>query len=364
MSQNKGFWLSMARVQSKKHKGNTIDDLVSFFQQFSTLLNAGTPLLSSLRLAGEQSESEKLSKVIKEIANKVASGDSFHKAASNYPKIFENHWIQMMRTGEVSGQLGSLMLQLNISIQKERATRSKVTGALIYPIILIGVAFLSLFVMLWKVVPTFAAFFKDFGSELPAITEYVIAMSNFIKDRGLLILVGMAVGGYFFRRYVRTEDGNRQVRSILMALPVMGELLVQSSMEKFASNLSLLLRSGTPLLESIKTTQEVFRSDPIYFSALGTVHGHISRGSNLVASVESTKLFTVMMLSMIKIGEESGKLSEVLDQIAGYYQNRVETLVTRLTGLMEPMIVIGMGVMVCGLLASIYIPMFQMAGGG
>ena len=165
--------LSLARVRSKKHAAVKLDDIVSFFQQLSTLLTAGTPLLHAIRLCSEQNESTRLSNVIKDIANKIAGGASFHAMAAEHPTIFENHWVQLIRTGEVSGQLGPLVLQLNTNIQKERATRSKVTGALIYPFILLGVAFLSLFVMLWKVVPTFAEFFTDFGNELPGITQFV-----------------------------------------------------------------------------------------------------------------------------------------------------------------------------------------------
>ena len=293
----------------------------------------------------------------------MAAGETFHQAAAAHPKVFENHWIQMIRTGEVSGQLGILMTRLNENIKKTRELRAKVTGALIYPCILIGVAFASLFVMLYKVVPTFAEFFHDFGNQLPAITVFVINLSHFLQEKGLYILAGLASAVYLFRKFIRTETGARQFQSFLMTLPVVGELVVQSAMEKFASNLALLLKSGTPLLESLKTAQEIFKKNPVYFDAIGQIHGAVSRGSNLVASVEATGLFTSMLTGMVKIGEESGKLSEVLGQVAEYYATRVENLVTTGTGMLEPLIVIGMGVMVCGLLASIYIPMFQMAGG-
>jgi type IV pilus assembly protein PilC len=360
----KDFLLSMARVQSKVHKSYGIDDLMSFFQMLSTLLNAGTPLLPALRMAGEQSESEKLGKIVKDIANRVAAGETFNKAASAYPQIFETQWLQMIRTGELSGQLGRLMLKLNENIQQTRAMRTKVTSAMTYPTILLGVAGGSVYIMLSKVVPTFADFLKDFGSKLPPITQFVIDLSNFIQRRGLVIFGGLGLFVYLFRRYTKTEGGNRQFHAALMAVPVLGELVVQSAMEKFATNLSLLINSGTPLLDSIKATQEVFREDPIYAACLNSIYSGVSRGESLTHAMQSTGLFTGMMLSMAKIGEESGKLSEVLDQTAAYYREKVETLVVRFTGLLEPLIVIGMGVVVCGLLASIYIPMFQMAGGG
>ena len=310
----------MARIQSKVHKGSSIDDLMSFFQMLSTLLNAGTPLLPALRLAGEQSESEKLGKIVKDIANKVAGGDTFAKAAGAYPKMFETQWLQMIRTGEVSGQLGRLMLKLNESIQQTRATRAKVTSAMTYPIILLCVAFGAVFIMLAKVVPTFADFFKDFGSKLPPITQFVIDLSNFIRANALYILGGIGGAIFAFRKYVATESGNRNFRALLMATPVVGNLVVESAMEKFASNLALLINSGTPLMESIRATQEVFKEDPIYAECLGSIYNAVARGVNLATSMRMTGLFTAMMLNMIKIGEESGKLSEVLDQTAGYYR--------------------------------------------
>lgn len=355
--------LAYARVQSKKHKSVAVDDIIAFFQQLSTLLVSGTPLLHAIRLCSEQNESIKLSNAIKDIANKVAGGSQFNTAAAAHPEIFETHWIQLIRTGEVSGQLGTLVLQLNNNIQKDRATRSKVTGALIYPFILLMVAFSSLFVMLWKVVPTFAEFFSDFGSELPAITQFVIDISDILRVRGMWIVIGMGVLSYFFRRFARTDNGRRQINTLLMATPILGEIFIQGSMEKFASTLSLLLRSGTPLLESLRTVQEVFKEDPIYYSTVLTIHNDVSRGTDLTLAMEKTGLFTNMMLSLVKTGEESGTLDKVLDQVATYYQGRLDTLISNFTAMLEPLIVVFMGVMVAGLLASIYLPMFQLAGG-
>ena len=359
-----GGLLALARVQSKKHKAAKLDDVVSFFQQLSTLLVAGTPLLHAIRLCGDQNESIYLSDALKDMGNKIAGGNQFNQAAAEYPNIFESHWIQMIRTGEVSGQLGPIISQLNADIQKTRATRNKVKGALIYPVILLGVSFLSLFIMLWKVVPTFAEFFADFGGKLPAITQFVIDLSAFIQRNGVYMVGAMVAVGYGFRRYQSTLDGKKMLNSLMMITPLLGEIFIQSAMEKFASNLALLLRSGTPLLESLRTVQEVFHDDPIYFGTIASIYNGVSRGEGLVASMERTGLFTNMMISLVKVGEESGKLSDVLDQVAGYYRERLDTLVTNFTSLLEPMIVIGMGVLVAGLLASIYLPMVQMAGGG
>jgi type IV pilus assembly protein PilC len=364
MPKKQGFLLSRARVQQSKHKKATLDDVCSFFQQMATLLNAGTPLLSALRLCAEQSESVRFSAIAKEMAGRVAGGNSLFKAASEHPEVFEIQWLYMIRTAEVSGRINQVMVQLNNDIQRARANRGKIVSALIYPAILLCVAVASLVIMLFKVVPTFAEFFTDFGGRLPAITQFVINLSNALQTKGPYIFVGMLVAGYAFRRYARTDSGNRTLRALMLALPVTSALYVESAMEKFGSTLGLLLESGSPLLEAIRTTQEVFRGDPIYSDALTVVYNSVARGNPLAPSMDTTKLFTAMVINMIKVGEESGKLPGVLNEISKFYAGRVEVSVHRLTSMLEPVIVIGMGVLVGGILASIYIPMFQLAGGG
>lgn len=359
----RGLLLSLARVQTKRHRRAVLNDLVSYFQQLSTMLNAGTPLLHALRLCSDQTASQELARIGKDIANRVAGGDPFHQAAQAYPDVFRVHWIQMIRTGEVTGQLGPLMRTLSESILKSQATRNQVQSALIYPFILLGVAAASLFIMLWKVVPTFAEFFQDFGTTLPPITQVTITLSNVFKDYGVFILLALGGLGFLLRRYFRTEAGNTQIRSLLMATPMLGDIYVQAAMEKFASNLSILLKSGIPLLEALRTTQEIFRDDPVYHGSLGSIYNYVARGSTLAGALEIAGLFTPMVQSMARVGEESGKLADVLEVAAQYYRERVETMIGRFTQTLEPVIVIGMGVIVAGLLASIYIPMFQLAAG-
>jgi type II secretory pathway component PulF len=218
--------------------------------------------------------------------------------------------------------------------------------------------------MLWKVVPTFAEFFQDFGGKLPPITQFVINASDFVQKRGPIILLVVGLLYWAFKKYTATARGKRNWDSVLVTIPLLGELIIESSMEKFCTNFALLLRAGTPLLEAIRTVQEVFRENAIYYEAMERVYGNVSRGSALSASLVETGLFTDMVLSMTKMGEESGKLAEVLEQVSKYYREKLEVTVSQLTSMLEPLIVIFMGVVVAGMLMSIYIPMFQMAAGG
>ncbi|HOX23014.1 MAG TPA: type II secretion system F family protein [Elusimicrobiales bacterium] len=357
-----GSFIRYARIQAKPHPGINEEDLISLFEHLSTLLNAGVPLMRGLKLTVEQTQSIKLQNVIREITARVSGGASLFEAMQRYPKVFPFQWTQIVRIGEQSGQLAPLLEKLNANIKKRSALTGKIKSALIYPTIMACVAVGCIFVMLWKVIPTFAAFFADFGSKLPPITQFVLDLSNLIQQRGLIIVALAVVGFLLFKRFISTDYGGRQFFSLLMALPVVGELVVQAAQEKLASDLTLLLKSGMPLLDSIKSAQDATKGNPIYYDALGEVHMKISTGGDLGSALESTGFYTKMTIGMVRMGEESGKLPEVLDLVANYYSSKVELLTMRLTTMLEPLIVIGMGVVVALMLASVYLPMFQLSG--
>jgi type IV pilus assembly protein PilC len=326
-------------------------------------LNAGTPLLHAVRLCGEQAESIKLGQILKSVSDKVSGGRAFYSSLAEYPKYFRPHWCEVIHTGEVTGQMGPIVLKLSAQINKSLKVTQKVKSALTYPAILLVVAVAAITIMLTVVVPTFSAFFKDFGAKLPAITQFVVDLSDMLRNKSPQVVGVLIPTVAFLVWYLRTPGGKRNFDALLMASPFLSKLMVQSAMEKFGSNMALMLKSGMPLLDSLKTTRETFYDNSLYFDALGLIHSHVSRGNTLSKSMESTALFTPMVLSVTKLGEESGKLGDVLEQVSNYYAEILEVTVTQVTGLLEPMIVIFMGVVVGGMLASIYIPMFQMASG-
>jgi len=356
------WFIARARVSSKPHKKITLDDKMMFFQQLSTLVTSGTPLLQAMEICAAQNQSTKFQHVLTQIASRVASGSSIHAAAANYVGIFQNHWIEVIRTGEVTGQMSLVLIELNKQIQESRETTRKVTGALMYPLTLIVVAIIAVTAMLWLVIPTFAKMFKDLGAELPAITQFVVDLSGFIASYGLYIVAGLGVVVFLIRKYYRSERGNRRITGVAIGLPVVGELIVQSAMYRFASNIALLLKSGIPMLETISTLQSVFHTNPIYSEALARVQARVAAGRPLATSLEETGLFTTMITNMVHIGEESGQLAIVMEQIAPYYKERMETMIARATKLLEPIIIMGMGITIAGLMMSIYMPMFEMAG--
>lgn len=354
--------VSHARVASTPHKAIQPDDTMTFFQQLATLLSSGTPLLQAMRLCAEQSQSLKLREILDAIANRVASGSSLHAAAANYPNVFEHHWVEVIRTGEVTGKMGIVLIELNKQIREARETRRKIVGALMYPIILMVVAVLAVGVMLWLVVPTFANMFKEMGAQLPGITQWVVDASNFVVEYALHIVGGIVALVLGFRWYVRTEGGSHIITGLGLTTPLIGELMIQSAMYRFASNIALLLKSGVPMLETLGTIENIFQQNPMYRAALARVQNRVSAGRSLASALEETGLFTSMITNMVRIGEESGQLAGVMEQIAPYYKEKMETLIGKVTKLLEPVVILGMGVTIAGIMLAIYMPMFEMAG--
>ena len=356
-------WVSdHARLSSTPHSGVKMDDKMAFFHQLSTLLVSGTPLLQAIKIGAEQTQSIRFRRALEEIAAKISAGSSLNAAAACFPQFFDHHWIEVIRTGEVSGQMSVVLLELNKQIRDARETRRRIVGALMYPMILVCVASVAVTIMLWLVVPTFASMFKDMGAELPAITRLVVEASNGIVAYGIQAACVAAVALVAFRKYARTDPGRRVLSGILLVIPLVGELMVQMAMYRFASNIALLLRSGVPMLETLTTLIGVFHTNPIYRRALQQTRGRVAAGRPLCASLDETGLFTSMMTNMVRVGEESGQLADVMEQIAPYYKEKMETLVQKVTKLLEPVIIVVMGTAIAGLMLAIYMPMFEMAG--
>jgi type IV pilus assembly protein PilC len=354
--------LSRARVSSRPHQRVRTDDKMAFFQQLATLLGSGTPLLQALRICAQESQSLRLQRVLLDIAARVAAGSSLHAATAQQDDIFEPYWVEVIRTGEITGQMGKVLLELNRQIREAREVRRKLTGALVYPAILFVVAVVALGIMLGFVVPTFAAMFDEMGARLPAMTQLVVDASHWLVGYGGYLLLAGAVGVVLGRRYLRTETGRRTVEGLGLVVPLVGDCLVQSAMYRLASNLALLLHSGIPMLEALTALEEIFQRRPVYRDALRQVIRRVAGGSPLAAAMEETGLFTTMLTNSVRVGEESGQLAVVMEQVAPYYRDKMEGLVTKVSKLLEPVIIIVMGAAVGGVMLAIYLPMFEMAG--
>lgn len=356
------FFLAHARTSTKDHKGITLEDKMTFFRQLATLAAAGMPLLEALQIAAQQSESIKLRNILAEVTARVSAGSSLKNGLIPHRDVFEIHWIELIGIGEVSGKMDDVLADLNKQIAESRETRKKVKGAMTYPIVLLIIAVLVITAMLGFVVPTFANMFKEMDAELPDITKFVMAASDFVVANAVYILISVVVVVVAFRQYMKTEAGRRHVYAIAMAVPVVGPLMVQSAMYRFSSNLALLTKSGIPMLETLDALVAVFGANPIYRDAIMHAQIRVAAGQPLADSLEKTGLFTSMVTGMVRIGEESSNLYQVMSQLAPYYKERMQGFITRLTKLMEPCIIVVMGVTIAGLMLAIYMPMFEMAG--
>lgn len=357
------FCLSRARVSAKRHRRVKLDDKMTYFQQLGSLLASGTPLLAAIRLSAEQNQSLLLEERMLEVGERVASGSTLHQAIDlSAGDLFPPHWTATIATGEASGKLDDVLVDLNRQIREAAQTRSKFIGSMIYPCVLIFVALLVIVVMLWFVVPTFGGMFEELGADLPDITVFVLGLSGHLTAYGAYGLAVIAAAGYALRRYLKTDDGKRQAISIMVAIPVIGDLVIQSAMYRFSSNLALLLRSGVPMLETMETVSDVFRGEPPYRDAIQHAKNRMAAGRALADGLEESGLFTAMMINAVRVGEESAQLGPVMEEMAPYYREKSQAFMGRVTKLAEPAIIMVMGAVISVVMLAIYVPMFEMAG--
>ena len=355
--------LLKVRVNNKLHPKVTADDVQAFFQQLSTMFRAGTPIYDAITIAATQCQSIKLRAVIDNVAQRVASGQSLNSSLANYSQYFKIEWIEVIRSGEDSGQLGKVLEKLTVQMIAAAELRGKLVSAMMYPAIILCVAIGAITVMLVKVVPTFAAMFTSMGKELPGITQAVLAVSDFMREKGAYLAGAIALVIFAYRRWVKTPEGRRTRDRLLVSLPLIGDVIVQASMQKFASNVALLLRAGLPLLDAIISMKGIFSGNKTYEEAMGRVTQQVERGGNLADAMEESGVFTSFVISMTRIGEGSGTLPDVLDEVEQFYRRRVEVVVTRLTGSLETVVILFMGVTVAVILCAVYLPMFSASSG-
>jgi len=349
------------RVSITKHEKIQLPDKLAFFRQLNTLFCAGTPLYDALVIASEQTESRGLGKIVANISDEVASGSAFSEALAKHPDEFKSEWIQLVRSGEISGKLGDVLVRLAASIDEAQQFRSKVISALMYPMIVMCVSFGAVGVMLIFVVPTFAQMFEEMDKELPAITVKVMALSDFLRANYLKLIGGLVAAIVMFKRWKKSENGMITWSKFCVSVPLFGDLIVQSSMRSFAQNISALLRAGVPVLDSLDAMKGIYKENPVYRSAMKRTAQHVGRGGNLADGLESTGVFTAFLANMIRIGERTGQLPDVMAEVADFYSRKVETVVTRIASNVETVLIVIMGACIALILTALYLPLFEMA---
>ncbi len=344
-----------------KLKDRSIDskNLAVFTRQFSVMIDAGLPLVQCLDILGNQEEDKNFSRIILDTRADVEGGASLADAMRKHPKAFDPLFTNMIAAGEAGGILDTILKRLAVYIEKNVKLKQQVKSAMIYPIAVLAIAAIVVAVILWKVIPTFAAMFAGLNAELPLPTRVVIWMSNTLIRFIPFIIVGLIAGAAGFRQYYRTDKGRHVVDRIVLRLPVLGMIMRKISVARFCRTLSTLISSGVPILDGLDITAKTSGNAIVEDGILKT-RKSIERGETVAAPLKQTGVFPAMVTQMIGVGEATGALDTMLTKIADFYEEEVDTAVAGLLTLMEPLMIAFLGIVVGGIVIAMYMPIFSM----
>ena len=339
----------------------TTKDIVVFTRQLSTMIDAGLPLVQGLEILGTQQENKTLKKVIRDIKVDVESGSSFAEALKKHPKHFDQLFCNMVAAGELGGMLDEVLKRLSDYMEKAQRLKSKVKGALTYPTIVLAITGLVLGIILVFVIPVFEKMFADFGSALPVPTQMVINLSNFVKSYFLIIIGSIIAAIFIFKRYYTTKVGRYTTDRLILKAPVFGPLLKKVAVAKFTRTLGTLINSGVSIVESLDIVAEVV-GNKVVEKAIYRVRSSIREGRTIAQPLQESAIFPNMVVQMISVGETTGALDQMLNKIAEFYDQEVETAVDAMTSLIEPFMIVFLGGTIGSIVVAMYLPIFKMAG--
>ena len=357
--------LTVIKVDEEKAKprkaGGSIKmrDIVIFTRQFSTMINAGLPLVQALDILAKQSENKALQAVVREVVFDVESGNTVADAMRKHPKAFSDLYTNMVAAGEAGGILDVILNRLAVFMEKNDALIRKVKGAMIYPTVIMCVAALCVVILLWKVIPVFASMFGSVGMELPLPTQIVIGLSGFVNDYWWLVLGGMGVSAFAIKKYYGTTQGQRVIDKFLLRLPVLGDVLRKSAVSRFTRTLGTLISSGVSILDGLEITARTAGNRVVQDAIMGS-RASIAGGETIAGPLQKSNVFPPMVISMIAVGEQTGGLDEMLTKIADFYDDEVDAAVSALLSLLEPIMIVFLGVVVGGMIVAMYLPIFDM----
>jgi type IV pilus assembly protein PilC len=334
-------------------------DIVIFTRQFATMINAGLPLVQSLNILAAQTENKTLAEVTRAVVYDVESGNTLADAFSKHPKAFAPLYVNMVAAGEAGGILDTILLRLATFLEKNDALMRKVKGAMVYPGVIITVAMVAIAVLLIFVIPTFQTMFASANMELPLPTRIVIGMSNFLIHYWWAILLAAAGAAFGFRSYYSTPAGRLQIDTAFLKAPVLGDVIRKSAVSRFTRTLGTLVSSGVSILEGLEITAKT-AGNMVVHNAVMESRQSIAGGETIAAPLEKSKVFPPMVISMIAVGEQTGGLDEMLSKIADFYDDEVDVAVSALLSLMEPAMIVILGVIVGGMVIAMYLPIFDM----
>jgi len=360
IQQRKVFKMSKGPAQKKgKSGGVKLDDLVIFSRQMATLVSAGIPLIQALDILAEQVEKDSFKAILRDMHQDVQSGKSFSEAMQKHSKIFSALFINMVRAGEQSGCLEEILDRIANYLEKTAALQKKVKSAMMYPASVTAIAFMITFGMLTFVIPKFAEIFEGLDAPLPAITKFLIDLSSVLSSNWMMILGGLGGAIFIFSRVVKTPVGALAWDSFKIRMPVFGPLLLKVAVSKFSRTLSTLVRSGVAILPSLEIVAHTSGNRRLELIILSLMEA-VKKGETISSQLIKTDVFPQMVVRMIAVGEETGEMEEMLTKIADFYDTQVDAAVDGLTSLIEPLIILFLGVVIGGIVIALFLPILTL----
>jgi len=332
-----------------------------FTRQFATMIGAGLPMVQCLEILGTQIENKELAKIVNQVRDGVQGGATLSDAMKRHPKIFDDLYTNMVEAGELGGALDSILVRLAVYREKADQLIRKVKGAMVYPSVVMIVAGLVTFAMLTFIVPVFAKMFAGLGAELPEPTKVVLGISHFLSSNILYLLlgtIGLLIGFFYWKR---TPQGGLAVDKGMLRTPVLGNLIRKSSVARFTRTLATLLASGVSILEALEITAKT-AGNKVVARAINRSVVAIAEGDTITGPLKTSGVFPPMVIQMIGVGEKTGGLDEMLNKIADFYDEEVDEAVGALTSIIEPVIIVFMGIVIGGIMIAMYLPMFDIIG--
>ena len=336
-------------------------DVILFARQFSTMIDAGLPIIQCLDILYSQQSNVTFRKMLKDIKESVEGGATLAEALKKFPNQFDDLFVNMIAAGETGGILDAILRRLAAYMEKAARLKSKVKGAMTYPIVTLIIAVLVLAVILVFVIPVFEEMFADFGGELPTPTKIVVAMSDMVKSKIVYIIIGLALFAFAFKKFYNTEKGRDVVDELQLKIPVFGQLLRKVAVSKFTRTMGTMLASGVAILEALDIVAKTAGNRSVE-KAIYSVRTGIAEGRTMADPLTESGVFPPMVCQMIGVGESTGALDAMLEKIADFYDEEVDQAVDNLTAFIEPFMLVFLGVTIGGLVVAMYLPIFKMAG--
>lgn len=352
--------LQVTRVKTSSKRKITQEDITVFTRQLSTMIKAGLPLMQAFEIVARGHGNPSMTEMLMEIRNNVEQGSTLSRAFSNHPKYFDRFYCNLVAAGETGGVLESLLDKLAVYKEKTQAIRKKVKTALTYPVSVIAVAIGLVFVMMIFVLPAFKEVYANMGAELPALTQTVMDMSDFFVSYGWMVLIALGFAIYgFLKLKARSIKIQRRMDALLLRMPIFGDIVRKGTIARWGRTTATLIAAGVPLVDVLDSTAGA-AGNLIYEEATREIRTRVIQGLSMTSGMRATELFPNMMVQMSSIGEESGSLDDMLNKAAEFYEDEVDNAVGRLSAMMEPIIIVILGLVIGTLLVAMYLPLFNL----